>query len=78
MPPRPPPPPLPIQMCDVSDFFDASSSSDDEDGEVIRTQYGKQKLFVSKFDHVFQNSNGPLLDGRNKVLLSKISVRSVN
>ena len=78
MPPRPPPPPLPIQMCDVSDFFDASSSSDDEDGEVIRTQYGKQKLFVSKFDHVFQHSNGPLLDGRNKILLSKISVRTVN
>ena len=78
MPPRPPPPPLPIQMCDVSDFFDASSSSDDEDGEVIRTQYGKQKLFVSKFDHVFQHSNGPLLDGRNKILQSKISVRTVN
>ena len=78
MPPRPPPPPLPIQMCDVSDFIDASSSSDDEDGEVIRTQYGKQKLFVSKFDHVFQNSNGPLLDGQNKIQLSKISVRTVN
>ena len=74
MPPRPPPPPLPIQMCDVSDFIDTSSSSDDEDGEVIRTQFGKQKLFVSKFDHVFQNSNGPLLDGQNKIQLSKISV----
>ena len=77
MPPRPPPPPLPIQMCDVSDFFDESSSSDDDE-DIIRTQYGKQKLFVSTFDHVFVNNNGPLPDGRNKILLSKISVRTVN
>ena len=78
MPPRPPPPPLPVQMCDVSDFFDESFSSDDDGEEVIRTQYGKQKLFVSTFDHVFENNNGPLLDGRNKILLSKITVRTAN
>ena len=61
IPPRPPPPPLPIQMCDVSDFFEGSSSSDEED--VIRTQYGKQKMYVSELYHVFENSNGPLLNG---------------
>ena len=61
--PRPPPPPLPIQMCDVTDFWDAPSSSDEDDDTVL-TQYGKQKMFVNTCYHVFETSNGPLKDGR--------------
>ncbi len=62
LPPRPPPPPLPVEMCDVT-ALDMTSSSSDED-DVTVTQYGKQRMFVSKFYHVFETSNGPLRDNR--------------
>ncbi len=61
MPPRPPPPPLPVQMCLVEP---ESSSSDEECDEVIITQYGKQRIFVSKLYHVFETTNGPLKSDR--------------
>ena len=54
LPPRPSPPPLPIQMCNVSDYWD---DSDSEDDETIVTKYGKQKLFVSRCFHVFEFRN---------------------
>ena len=46
LPSRPSPPPLPIQMCNVSDYWNSSGS---EDEETTFTKYGKQKLFVSQF-----------------------------
>ncbi len=55
LPPRPPPPPLPVEMCDVSDYW-KDSSSDEED--VIVTKYGKQKICVSSYHHVFNMVNG--------------------
>ena len=64
LPTRPPPPPLPIQMCDITQFQDELSSSD-EDEDTIRTQYGKQKMFVSKCYHVFETTNGPLNEDRD-------------
>ena len=54
LPPRPSPPPLPIQMCNVSDYWNSSSS---EDEDSIVTKYGKQKLFVSNCFHVFEFRN---------------------
>ena len=54
LPPRPSPPPLPIQMCNVSDYWNSSGS---EDEETTFTKYGKQKLFVSHRFHVFEFRN---------------------
>ena len=54
LPPRPSPPPLLIQMCNVSDYWNSSSS---EDEDTIVTKYGKQKLFVSNRFHVFEFRN---------------------
>ena len=54
LPPRPSPPPLPIQMCNVSDYWNSSGS---EDEETTFTKYGKQKLFVSHCFHVFEFRN---------------------
>ena len=54
LPPRPSPPPLPVQMCNVSDYWNSSSS---EDKDTIVTKYGKQKLFVSSCFHVFEFRN---------------------
>ena len=51
LPPKPPPPPLPVQMCDVSDYWDSSSSEEDD---VIVTKYGKQKIYTSNGHHVFE------------------------
>ena len=61
---RPPPPPLSIQMCDITLFQDELSTSD-EDEDTSRTQYGKQKIFVSKCYHVFETTNGPLNEERD-------------
>lgn len=55
MPPRPPPPPLLVQMCNVSDYWDSSSS--DEENTIV-TKYGKQKIYVSDFHHEFELCNG--------------------
>ena len=54
LPRRPLPPPLPVQMCNVSDYLESSSS---EEEDVIVTKYGKQIIFVSNYCHVFKPVN---------------------
>ena len=65
LPPRPPPPPLAVQMCDITLFQEEESRSSDDDDDTIRTQYGKQKIFVSNCYHIFETSNGPLNESRD-------------